>query len=172
MGSWNGPRLLETRFMWPKQNSSRDLRALSGRISAALRIDPDLVACVLQHACPRLGMLLGPNAKFDRLLYAEAWVELGLWLIAWELPDWSIHGLTRDDARWCCSIGVSGIAVNWVEDVVEFHHDSLELAVFGAFVEAQLRKSDGPTPSNITAFRRLDFPPAPPTPVNLHRKDR
>src|SRR3954471_525167 len=42
-----------------------------------------------------------PNpALLVRLIEAEAWVELGLWLIGWELPDWSVHQLCRGDHSW------------------------------------------------------------------------
>ena len=57
-------------------------------------------------------------------------------------------------------IGVGGIAMNWVEDIVEFQHDSLPLAVLGAFVQAQLQKANGTAPSNVTPFRRMDLTPS------------
>jgi hypothetical protein len=140
--------------MWLKHDTERELRSLLAQIVAARRIDPDLASSVVHRACPRLAILRQRSAELDRLIKAEAWVEMGLWLIGWELPDWGLHHLSRDDARWCCSIGVSGMAVNWIEDIVEFDHDNLPLAVLGAFVEAQLRKVEGPTISNITPFRR------------------
>jgi hypothetical protein len=143
--------------MWPKRNSERHLGCLLTRIETAHRIDADLLSAVLRGACPRLGMSLAPKAEVERLIQAEAWVELGLWLIAWELPDWSIHCLTRDDVRWSCSIGVGGLAMNWVEDFVEFQHHCLPLAVLGAFVQAQLQKANGVAPSNVTPFRRMEL---------------
>jgi hypothetical protein len=89
-----------------------------------------------------------------RLVEAEAWVDLGFWLIGWELPDWVIHRLSCDDQRWNCAICVRGLAINWIEDVAEFQHDNPALAIFGTLVLAQLRKTQGPTPSNVTPFRR------------------
>jgi hypothetical protein len=154
--------------MWPKQNPEFDLDSLLARIETARRIDPDRPTAILRGACPRLAATPAPTAEVDRLIKAEAWVELGLWLIAWELPDWSVHCLARDEARWSCSIGVNGIAVNWIEDVVEFQHDSLPLAVLGAFVQAQLRKARGGTPSNVAPFRRSERSP-PPEPANPHQ---
>jgi hypothetical protein len=154
--------------MLPRQNLERELHSLSARIEMAQRIDADLLARILAGACPRLGTSLEPKAEVERLIQAEAWVELGLWLIGWELPEWCVHSLTRDEACWCCSIGVGGIAVNWVEDIVEFQHDSLPLAVLGAFVQAQLRKAQGATPSNVTPFRRPDPTQPSAEPVNPH----
>jgi hypothetical protein len=151
--------------MWSrKQNHERDLRSLLARVEAADEIRADLISDIQRLACPRLETSFGPNDEARRLIEVGAWVELGIWLIGWELPDWGIHRLTCDDSRWCCSIGVRGIAINWVEDIVEFQHDSLPLAVLGAFVKAQLRKAQGRTPSNVTPFRRMELarPPIEP----------
>src|SRR3954469_23996481 len=57
-------------------------------------------------ACPRLTLGITPSDLVVRLIEAEAWVELGLWLIGWELPDWSVHQLCRGDHSWNCSIGI------------------------------------------------------------------
>ena len=73
----------------------------------------------------------------------------------WELPDWVIHRLSCDDRRWNCAICVRGLAINWIEDVAEFQHDDA-LAIFGAFVQAQIQKMGGQSPSNVTPFRRLE----------------
>jgi hypothetical protein len=140
--------------VWHQQNQERDLRSLLLRIEAAPEPTSALVAEVLQHACPRLRGAPKPDDLIQRLIEAEAWVDLGFWLIGWELPDWVIHHLSCDDSRWCCSICVRGLAINWVEDVAEFQHDEPALAIFGALVQAQLRKIQGPAPSNVTPFRR------------------
>ena len=91
-----------------------------------------------------------------RLIEAEAWIELGLWLIGWELPDRDVHQLSRGDHAWNCSICVRGLAPNWLDDVADFQHASLALAILGALVDAQLRKVEGQAPSNVTAFRRRE----------------
>jgi hypothetical protein len=140
--------------MWPKQDRLKHLRSLSARIEAADNTDAELVSDVRHCACPRLASALAPAADLARLVDAGAWLEVGLRLIAWELPDWSVHRLDRDDCGWCCSIGISGLASNWMDDVVEFQHHSLSLAVLGAFVQAQLRKTQGVGLSNITPFRQ------------------
>jgi hypothetical protein len=66
---------------------------------------------------------------------------------------------------------VNGIAVNWIDDIVDFQHDSLPLAVLGAFVQAQLRKARGGMPSNVTPFRRsgLSQPADPTRPLQTGR---
>jgi hypothetical protein len=142
--------------MWFKHNQERELRSLLARIEAAAEPTDDLVAELLRHACPRLQGAHKPTDPVRRLVEAQAWVELGFWLIGWELPDWVIHRLSCDDSRWNCAICVRGLAINWVEDVAEFQHGNPALAILGALVQAQLRKIQGPTPSNVTPFRRME----------------
>ena len=139
--------------MWPKRNPKQDLRVLLSRIDGTPEPTEALIADILQHACPRLQASLAPNDLVARLIEAEAWIELGLWLIGWELPDWSVHQLSCGDCTWNCSIGVRGLARNWINDIADFQHDSLPLAILGALVDAQLCKLEGRAPSNVTAFR-------------------
>ncbi len=142
--------------MWPKQNLERDLRSLLARIETATQPTGGLVAELLHRACPRLQGAPKPSTPVQRLIEAEAWVDLGFWLIGWELPDWAIHRLSCDDCRWNCAICVRGLAINWVEDVAEFQHDDPALAILGALVQAQILKVQGRGPSNVTAFRRME----------------
>src|SRR3954465_8513524 len=99
--------------MWPKRNQEQDLRVLVSKIDGAPEPTRDLVAEILQRACPRLTFGITPSDLVVRLIEAEAWVELGLWLIGWELPDWSVHQLCRGDHSWNCSIGIRGLARNY-----------------------------------------------------------
>jgi hypothetical protein len=147
--------------MWFKRNQERHLRSLLSRIEAAPEPTHGIVAEILQQACPRLQGSYEPNDFVERLIAAEAWVDLGFWLIGWELPDWVIHRLSCDDRRWNCAICVRGLAINWIEDVAEFQHGSPALAILGALVQAQLRKNQGPNPSNVTPFRRTRRADAP-----------
>jgi hypothetical protein len=142
--------------MWPRQHQYRDLRALLSRVEAAVEPASDIATDLLQHACPRLNAAPRFADSVRRLIEAKAWVDLGFWLVEWELPDWTIHRLECDDGYWCCSICVRGLAVNWVEDIAEFQHDNPALAVLGAFVLAQLRKLQGRAPSNVIPFRRAE----------------
>jgi len=142
--------------MWPKRNQDCDLRALRSRIDCAPEPTRNLVADVLQHACPRLNASFNPNDLVVRLFEAGAWVELALWLIGWELPDWDIHQLSRGDCSWNCSICVRGLARHWLDDDADFQHSSLALAILGAPVEAQLWKAEGQAPSNVTVLGRRE----------------
>src|SRR5690349_4589083 len=119
--------------MWPKRNPDRNLGSLLYRIGTATQPQAGLIDDVLDSACPRLKAAIQPNALVQRLIEAEAWVDLSFWLIGWELPDWAIHRLSCDDSRWNCAICVRELASNWVEDVAEFQHDNPALAILGAF---------------------------------------
>src|SRR3954447_3906540 len=81
--------------MWRKRDQEADLRVLLTRIDGAPEPTRDLVEDILHHACPRLQGSLEPSDFVMRLVEAEAWVELGLWLIGWELPEWDVHQLSR-----------------------------------------------------------------------------
>ena len=114
-----------------------------------------IVAEVLQHAvlgsarAPRPSTLVRPLIAGGGLggsrVLADRLGAAGL----------GVHRLSCDDSRWNCSICVRGLAINWVEDVAEFQHDNPALAIFGALVQAQLRKIQGLAPSNVTPFRRM-----------------
>lgn len=150
-----------TAAMWPRQNLARqnlerDRRALLSRIETASQPMDSLVAELLQCACPRLQSAITFDDAAKRLIEAQAWLDLGFWLIGWELPDWSIHRLSCDDQRWNCVICVRGLAINWIEDVAEFQHGDPALAIFGALVQAQILKMQGRAPSNVTPFRRIE----------------
>jgi hypothetical protein len=139
--------------MWRKRDQETDLRVLLTRIDGAPEPTRDLVEDILHHACPRLQGSLEPSDFVMRLVEAEAWVELGLWLIGWELPEWDVHQLSRGDHAWNCSICVRGLAQNWLDDIADFQHGSLSLAILGALVDAQLRKLEGRASSNVTVLR-------------------
>jgi len=140
--------------MWSRQDRERDLRALLTKIEAACEPRKDLVTQILDEACPRLQSSGRLYEGVERLLAAQAWIDLGTWLVGWELPDWRLHRLSCDDSRWNCLITLRGLALNWVEDVVEYQHDNLALAIFGAFVEAQLLRVKEPASSNVISFRK------------------
>ena len=127
--------------MRPKRNQDHALRALRSRIDGAPEPTRDLVTDVLQHACPRLNTSFTPNDVVVRLFEAEAWVELGLWLIRWELPGWGVHQLSCGDHTWNGSICIRGLAHHWLDDVADFQHSSLALAILGALVEGSSGKS-------------------------------
>lgn len=140
--------------MASRLNQERALEIVLAQIEAAPLPSQALVAEVLEHACPRLRACPAQAAMVQRMIETEAWVDVGLQLIGWELPDWSVHNLSCDESAWSCSIGRRGLAINWA-DVAAFHHESVALAVMGALVQAQLSKTEGAVTSTVVAFARL-----------------
>jgi hypothetical protein len=139
-----------------RRDEERNLLVLLSAIEAATKPSGALVAALLRQACPRFSASFRPSTVVRRLIEAEAWLDLGFWLIEWELPDWGVHRLSCDDISWNCSIGKRGLPINWAEDVAEFQHETLSLAVFGVLVQAQLNKLRGLAQSSIAPFRRLN----------------
>lgn len=140
--------------MSAKRDEERNLLVLLSAIEAATEPSQTLVADLLDQACPRFSASLRPSDLIRRLMEAEAWVDLGFWLIAWELPDWGVHRLSCDDICWNCFVGRRGLVINWAEDVADFQHETLSLAIFGVLVHAQLNKLRGLAPSSVASFRR------------------
>ncbi|WP_210485227.1 hypothetical protein [Microvirga antarctica] len=132
------------------------LDTLLARLIAAPAANADLVGAVMEGACPRLFASPAARETIQQFVDAQAWIDLGFWLIAWELPDWAVHRLSRDDALWCCSINVESVAINWFDAVAEYQHADLALALLGGLVQAQLNKAEGIASSNVIAFTRLD----------------
>ena len=132
----------------------RPLLQLLARIDTAAAVSRDLVDEILLLASPRYqaAKAIRCGERVIALTKAGAWVELALALIELELPDWGIHRLSRDDSRWVCSVSVQGLAMNWSDDIVEFQHEELALAIYGALVQAQIRKLRGTAQSNVTTF--------------------
>ena len=143
--------------MWTKQAKERELAGLLSQIERSPAATKDLVLDILARACPRYqaAHAVCRGDAVTALIAAGAFVELALRLIELELPDWSIHRLSRDDTGWSCTVCVQGLAMNWIDDFVEFQHEKLGLALYGALIQAQMRKSQGTAPSNVVAFRSV-----------------
>lgn len=98
----------------------------------------DLYA-LITNACIRLPAIkqVGKAAAFDRLVETGAWCDAALALIALELPAWSIRRLVHDHDEWFCSLTREPNLPAEVDDTVDASHQSLPLAILGAFVEAR-----------------------------------
>jgi len=140
--------------MSSEHQDEHGLAALMAEIEAAPVATAALAERVLHQACPRLDSCAAHGAVIREMIHAEAWVDLGLWLIAWELPDWGVHSLSCDESCWNCSIGRRGLVINWA-DVADYQHESVALAVIGAFVQAQLNKAQGLAQSVVAPFTRV-----------------
>ena len=48
--------------------------------------------------------------------------------------------------------------MNWSDDIVEFQHEELALAIYGALVQAQIKKLRGTAQSNVATFPGRAWP--------------
>jgi hypothetical protein len=114
-----------------------------GKLEKLLRsvasVTPKLVSEVIAQACPRLGAShsLQSGNEVCRLIEAEAWMDLTLALIAFELPQWKLRRLVYDDGEWLCSLSRHWQVPDWLDDAVEARHEVLPIAVLIAFIEAR-----------------------------------
>jgi len=64
-----------------------------------------------------------------------AWTDAALAMV--ELArSRAVRRLSRDDGEWRCAIGSQWPVPEWLDDVVEFSHPVLPLAILGALIEA------------------------------------
>jgi hypothetical protein len=117
-----------------------DLRDLQEQIRRARTVTPELMADVMARACPRLqAQTRTAKAKVVGLIDAGAFTDAALTLLELELPHWTLRRLAREDDEWHCSLSEQlGVPAEF-DDMGECNHESLALAVLGAFVEARRR---------------------------------
>lgn len=121
-------------------SQAEDLRELQEQIHHARTVTPELMADVMARACPRLqAQKWTAKAKVVGLIDAGAFTDAALTLLELELPHWKLRRLTRKDDEWHCSLSKQlGLPAEF-DDMEECTHETLALAVLGAFVEARRR---------------------------------
>jgi hypothetical protein len=113
------------------------LRELQERILRAQTLTPALAGEVIARACPRL-QARHPTAKarLVRLIESGAFADAMLALLELELPQWKLRRLVCEDGEWHCSISEQLGLPAELDDMAEAQHQSLPLAILGAFLEA------------------------------------
>jgi hypothetical protein len=115
------------------------LRELQERIRCAQTLTPQLAAEVIACACPRLLALhAAAKARLVRLIESGAFADAMLVLLELELPQWKLRRLVCEDGEWHCSISKQLGLPAELDDMAEAQHESLPLAILGAFLEAGL----------------------------------
>jgi hypothetical protein len=119
---------------------AEDLRELQEQIRRARTVTPGLMADVMARACPRLqAQTRTAKAKVVGLIDAGAFTDAALTLLELELPHWKLRCLIREDDEWHCSLSKQLRLPAEFDDMSECNHETLALAVLGAFVEARRR---------------------------------
>jgi hypothetical protein len=119
-------------------NHEAPLRELQQELHRARTITPGLMADVIARACPRLqSQQQSAKARVTRLIESGAFADAMLALLEFELPQWKLRRLIREDDEWHCSISKQiGLPAEH-DDMAEANHESLSLAILCAFVEAR-----------------------------------
>ena len=124
-------------FLHQTHRASEDLRRQICRLDA---VTGDLASTVLDCALAHCG---APNRaeraqRIRELIAAMAWTDAALAMV--ELArSRAVRRLSRDDGEWRCAIGSQWPVPEWLDDVVEFSHPVLPLAILGALIEALAR---------------------------------
>ena len=129
-----------------------------------MRRMPSLVAEVIATACPRVQ---SPNQsgavaeKLDRLIQCSAWTDLAVELLALELPGWKLRRAIYEDGGWFCSLSKHREIPVELDDTVDAHHGSLQLAILTAFVAARRAEAGRiPVPQSVPEIRPTQGVPA------------
>jgi hypothetical protein len=119
-------------------NHEDRLGRLGERLRDAQAIAPKLISAVIAQACQRFAAH-GPAAKarIDRLIESGAWTDAALALVELELPQWSVRRLICEGGLWHCSLSKQPGLPTRLDETAEASHESLPLAILGAFVEAR-----------------------------------
>jgi len=71
-----------------------------------------------------------------RLIESDAFADAMLALLELELPQWKLRRLVCEDGEWHCSLSKQLGLPAELDDMAEAQHQSLPLAILGAFLEA------------------------------------
>jgi hypothetical protein len=131
----------------------------------ALRLAPALFPQLFRkitEGCTRLASLRqsGKAAGLDRLIEAGAWTDAAFVLIDFELPNWTVRRVVRENGEWLCSLSRQPKLPVALDEMAEARHEVFALAILRAFVEA--RRHSAVAPHAISAV-----PPARPAPEQL-----
>lgn len=121
----------------PKHEGDLDL--LAAELKRATMLTPDLIYEVVASVCLRLHALkrTGRAARIDQLIDAGALCDAALALIELEIPTWSVRRLVHESGEWFCSLTKEPNLPIELDDTADACHESLPLAILGAFVEAR-----------------------------------
>ncbi len=137
-----------------------DQAVLLERLDEAVRFAPQpthgLVSKVIAGACTRIPVLskAGKAAGIDRLVESGAWADAALALIEFELPDWTLRRLIREDGQWHCSLSRQPNLPIDFDDTADAIHEVMPLAILLAFLQARRRAA--PAAQSVPAMPLAD----------------
>ena len=112
---------------------------LREKLQRAQAVTPELMHELVADGCPRLALL--PSSampeRISLLIEQAAWTEIGLALIAIELPGWELRRLAYDGGEWHCALSRQPNLPVEIDDSADAHHPALPLAIVCALLVAQ-----------------------------------
>jgi len=122
-------------------NNSISLGALDS-LKHAHEPSLNLLSKIIDGACTRIPSptQAGTLTRIIRLAEIGAWTEVAFALIELELPLWRVRRLTYENGEWLCSLSQQPNLPIALDDRAEAIHESLPLAILGAFLEACRRR--------------------------------
>lgn len=145
--------------------------ALAERLHIAHVVTRPLMQDILNRACRRFPSLgqTERTVRLKRLVDAEAWADAALALLELELPLWRVRRIAYDQGEWYCALSRERELPEWLDSSIEAQHADLALALFSAFLEAQLLSVQATRPSVPPARQALHLLYAPMVSDNFGR---
>ncbi len=133
---------------------------LADRLRHADVATAELVADIIDGVCRRFPSLgqRGKTARVEHLIRSGAWTDAALALIELELPQWQIRRIAYDEGEWHCALSRERELPDWLDQSAEAHHADLQLAILGAFIEAQRITAPASRPSVPAVPRGIGAP--------------
>jgi hypothetical protein len=122
--------------MMMRSYGERRLDELEAELGRAQIVSARLISKVAD-ACGRTVPGVSARGRIDRLIAVEAWAEAALALSELQSPRWKLRRLIWEDGSWICLLSSQWKLPDWLDDQVEFRHESLPLAILGALVAAR-----------------------------------
>jgi hypothetical protein len=132
--------------MFSRMDCECRMDELQARLRHAQAVTADQMREIVAGACRRIAMpgRATQSARINRLIAAQAWTDTALALVELELPQWNLRRLACEDGLWLCSLSRHWNVPDWLQDIAEFRHECLPLAIVGALIEAR-RQGEAPS---------------------------
>jgi hypothetical protein len=137
--------------MYPGSSKLERLAALKTTLDRADRLDEELVRSIILHTCR--GNPFVTLTAFRPMIEARAWMDLGLGLIAEQMPTWCVCRLCLDDGLWWCGMNPRQPAY-WTPCEVDEPHPVLAVSILKAFITALIQPECTPVPSSSQRAQR------------------
>jgi len=114
------------------------LKELEDRLLVADKVTRELMSDVIAMACGRVGTLgTAAEVRLDWLIDAGAWTDAALALVEFELPQWHLRRLVRDESEWLCTLSRQPALPLEFDEVAEARHQLLPVAILLALLQAK-----------------------------------